>query len=214
MQTLITPVEIISNCGLPSQFPPFDLRTIRAVEYQFFRKYLNKELYDLLLGSLVDYSLTSEWLAATAYTEGDIVKLAGRAYVATQSSTNAKPPNSKWETAPKFEPNPDNPCLDNIWCEGFLSDCLAWGVLLSRLPFIKDQIHAEGIGNINTDRFNNSDKDGYLSLSNGTKNMYNTCLENHKQWLLDTNCLSAVTAKCDIITKEPTANLDYIFLVA
>lgn len=214
MQTLITPVEIIGNCGLPPQFPAFDLRTIRAVEYQFFHKYLNKELYDLLLDNVTDYSLVSEWGAAATYTTGNIVKLAGRVHIALDSSTNVKPPNSKWKNAPKFDLITDKPCLNHIWCEGFLSDCLAWGVLLSRLPFIKDQIHAEGIGNINTDRFQNSTDTGYHSLYNGAKNMYNTCLENHKIWLATTNCLTPIVEKCGITLKEPTANLDYIFLVA
>lgn len=214
MQTLITPVEIISNCGLPSQFPAFDLRTIRAVEYQFFRKYLTTEVYNTLLGMLVDYTLLTEWNSTTTYVTGNLVKLAGRAYIATEGSINFKPPNSKWDAAPKLSTNLQQPCLSQIWCAGFLSDCLSWGVLLSRLPLIKDQIHAEGIGNIATDRFQNSTDTGYQTLYNGVKNMYNTCLENHKAWLTDTKCLTEVASSCEIISQPSTANSDYIFLVA
>lgn len=141
MRSLLSNRELIRYSGLGPTFPECEVRQIRLVELAEFRNCLGIAMYNYLLAHVVDYSSTAQWASGTTYATNDLVVYKGDVYKAKQASTGVEPPTyTHWGLAPKF----DEACTEALWCD-FLAEFLAYAVLNQRLPWISNQIKAEGV---------------------------------------------------------------------
>lgn len=214
MKTLITGEEIKTRCGLSANFPAIDLNGCKAVENHFFLKHLSLDIYKKLLDNVVDYSDVVEWNPATAYDVGDLVKRLNKVYKVTTAHTDKRPPNSYWEEAPRIfldEQTSEATCINTIWCDGFLADCLAWAVLVAKLPFINKKIETDGVGTTVNDKFTPSSLPEFQVTQSAAKKMYEMCLENLKEFIETNKCFlppSVETDCCDPCKKNNTVYYD------
>jgi hypothetical protein len=219
MVTLITGEEIKENCGLSPNFPAIDLKSCKGVENFFFSKHLTLDLYKKLLSYVVDYSGEAEWSNTTTYSIGGIAKRGNKVYKALEANIDFRPPNSKWEIAPKLwseEDTSEANCINTIWCDGFLAETLSWAVLVARLPFINNKIETDGIGTTVNDKFVKADIKEFQITQGAAQKMYEMSLDNLKTWLDANKCFVSVPeidACCDPCAEKSKKPYDW-YLIA
>jgi hypothetical protein len=194
MKALLTPVEVVRNTNLPKEFPPFELKDIRTIEYSFFMDNLSIKLYNEMLEAKLPVTGIVEWSQAS-HAAGDVVKREGVIYEALETTTT-RPPTDSWKIRDKFS----NECYSDIWCNGFLAELLSFMVLQARLPFIANNIHAEGVGTSNS-TFTKATQKGYDVTASGVDASIGVALKNFKDYVNNQNkCLNLpnITDGCGI----------------
>lgn len=197
MKTLLTPVEVVRNSNLPKEFPPFELKDIRVIEYSFFMDNLSIDLYNSMLEAKLPVTGIDEWSQNGSYNIDSVVKRDGVIYKALESTTS-RPPTDSWKIRDKFS----NECYSDIWCNGFLAELLSFMVLQARLPFIANNIHAEGVGTSNS-TFTKATQKGYDVTANAVDVSIGVALKNFKDYAYNQNkCLNLHTiSNCGIEEK-------------
>lgn len=141
-KTLLSRFEIVKYSGLAKEFPACDFGDVFQIEYNEFCECLGVDFYKDLLKHCVDYSENcEEYDHEKDYPIGAVVTWRG-CYKISVKETKGNSPDTKgcWELAPKF----DKECLNKFWCK-FLAPYLAWVALRHQLPFIANQIKADGV---------------------------------------------------------------------
>ena len=141
-KTLLSQSEIVKYTVLAKEFPRCDFGELFQAEYVEFCDCLGIDFYKQLLRSCVDYSkICEKYDPNKEYQIGDKVVWKGT-YLSAVKVTKNNNPDTKgcWELCPKFE----DPCLEKFWCK-FLAPYLSWVILRQQLPFIANQIKADGV---------------------------------------------------------------------
>lgn len=107
---------------------------LEHTEYDAIVKLFGENVYQEMIGALVNYSAATVWSDETDYVLNDLVIYEGVVYkliVANSSSVDTPNCNSEWIVAPKFT----KACFNSMWTDGGLKKLLSWKIFAAAVPF-------------------------------------------------------------------------------
>lgn len=188
-KTLLTEREVIQKTPISKQFGEVEFCPyIEIVESLDFCEVFTPELYDKMLGALIDYSDSPSYdYKKEDYGLTDVVYFEGEYYVALKENITDPPPCISWKKAPKF----NDECCQNLWDKG-MCQYLSYLVLRHAVPFIASHITPQGVVKPESDKiaFSPADYKSVSGLQKAIDNLIDLSYRNVAKCICKSECFS------------------------